>query len=141
MAKFKSQALHIIRIEYWKASGSGNPPSLIPALWSIGILLHKQATHTKHSWGECTFDQGATSILDSRVQDHNWNLNNQFVVQKNIWQSKTGFNISSQRQSFKALSQELVACTICEPKWINSCIKIPAYLLPKEKWSGAWLEP
>ena len=28
-------------------------PSLIPALWNIGILLHKQATHTKHSWGEC----------------------------------------------------------------------------------------
>ena len=52
---------------------------------------------------EVTFNQGATSILDSRVQDHNWNLNNQFVVQKNIWLSKTGLNISSQRQFFKAL--------------------------------------
>ena len=38
MTKFKSQALHIIRIKYWKSSGSGNPPSLIPALWKIAIL-------------------------------------------------------------------------------------------------------
>ena len=43
MTKFKSQALHVIRIKYWKAGGSGNPPSHIPALWNIGILLHKQA--------------------------------------------------------------------------------------------------
>ena len=46
MTKFKSQALHVIRIKYWKAGGTGNPPSLIPALWNIGILLHKQATRT-----------------------------------------------------------------------------------------------
>ena len=38
MTKFKSQAFHIIRIKYWKASGSGNPPSLIPALQKIAIL-------------------------------------------------------------------------------------------------------
>ena len=38
MTKFKSQALHIIRIKYWKASGSGNPPSLNPALRKIAIL-------------------------------------------------------------------------------------------------------
>ena len=38
MTKFKSQALHIIRIKYWKASGSGNPPSLIHALRKIAIL-------------------------------------------------------------------------------------------------------
>ena len=38
MTKFKSQALHIIRIKHWKASGSGNPPSLIPALQKIAIL-------------------------------------------------------------------------------------------------------
>ena len=38
MTKFKSQALDIIRIKYWKPSGSGNPPSLIPALWKIAIL-------------------------------------------------------------------------------------------------------
>ena len=50
MTKFKSQALHITRIKYLKATiVSGNPPSLIPALWKIGILIHKQATHTKHS--------------------------------------------------------------------------------------------
>ena len=33
--------------------GVANPPSLIPALWNIGILLHKQATHPKHFWPEC----------------------------------------------------------------------------------------
>ena len=38
MTKFKSQALHIIRIKYWKASGSGNHPSLIPNFWTIVIL-------------------------------------------------------------------------------------------------------
>ena len=36
--KFKSQALRIKRIKYWKASGSGNPPSFIPALRKIAIL-------------------------------------------------------------------------------------------------------
>ena len=38
ITKFKSQALHIIRIKYWKTSGSGNPPSLSPALLKIAIL-------------------------------------------------------------------------------------------------------
>ena len=53
MTKFKSQGLYIIRIKYWNASGSGSPPSLIPALWNIGILLHKQAILGKHFWPEC----------------------------------------------------------------------------------------
>ena len=39
----KSQTLHIIRIKYCNAGGSGSPPSLISAFWNIGILLHKQA--------------------------------------------------------------------------------------------------
>ena len=43
ITKFKSQGLFTIRIKFWNASGSGFPPSLIPALWNIGILLHKQA--------------------------------------------------------------------------------------------------
>ena len=38
ITKFKSQALYIIKIKYWKASGSGNPPSFIPALRKIVIL-------------------------------------------------------------------------------------------------------
>jgi hypothetical protein len=45
IAKFKSKALHIIRIEYFNAGGIGNSPSLIPALWNIGILLHKVTGH------------------------------------------------------------------------------------------------
>ena len=31
------------------------PPSLIPSLRNIGILLHKQATKIKHSCPECTY--------------------------------------------------------------------------------------
>ena len=30
------------------------PPSLIPTLWNIGILLYKQATLSKHFCPECT---------------------------------------------------------------------------------------
>ena len=50
MTRFKSQALHVIRI---KPGGSGSPPSLIPALWNVAISLHKQATHSKHFEDEC----------------------------------------------------------------------------------------
>ena len=53
MTKFKSQAFHTTRIKYLKTSGSGNPPSFIPALWNIGILLHKQATRAKHFEPKC----------------------------------------------------------------------------------------
>ena len=42
MTKFKSQVLYIIRIKYWNAGGSSNPPSLIPTLWNLGILLIKR---------------------------------------------------------------------------------------------------
>ena len=41
ITKFESQALHIIAIKYWKASGSGNPPFLIPAFWKIAIYVLK----------------------------------------------------------------------------------------------------
>ena len=41
MTKFKSQALHYIRIKFWKTSGSGNPPSLISALQKIAFLVLK----------------------------------------------------------------------------------------------------
>ena len=53
ITKFRSKCFHTIRIKYWNASGSGSPPSLIPALWNIGILLHKQATLGKHFPPEC----------------------------------------------------------------------------------------
>ena len=42
------QGLYIIRTKYWNASGSGFPPSLILALWNIGILHYKQAKLPKH---------------------------------------------------------------------------------------------
>ena len=54
MTKFKSKGLNIIRIKYWNASESGSPPSFIPALCNIGILLHKQATQTKHFCPKCS---------------------------------------------------------------------------------------
>ena len=53
ITKFKSQDLYIIRIKYWNASWSGFPPSIIPALQNIGILLHKQATWIKHFCPDC----------------------------------------------------------------------------------------
>ena len=53
MTKFRLQALHIQRIKYWNAGGSGSPPSFNPALLNIVILLHKQATRTKHFEPEC----------------------------------------------------------------------------------------
>ena len=43
MTKFKLQGVHIIRIKYWNARGSGPPPSL----WNIDIFLHKQAKRCK----------------------------------------------------------------------------------------------
>ena len=57
-SNFKSQGLHIIRIKFWNASGSGSPPSLILALCNIGILLHKQATRIKHFCPECRKEKG-----------------------------------------------------------------------------------
>ena len=47
-------ASSVKRIKYWKAAGWGKLPSLIPALWNIGILLHKQATRAKHFVGKCS---------------------------------------------------------------------------------------
>ena len=38
ITKFKSQAPNIIKIKYWKVSGSGNPPFFIPALRKIAFL-------------------------------------------------------------------------------------------------------
>ena len=55
MTKFRLQALHIKRIKYWNAGGSGSPPSFNPALLNIVILLHKQATRTKHFDGQCIY--------------------------------------------------------------------------------------
>ena len=46
--EFKSQGLYTIKIKYWNASGSGFPPSLIPALQNIGVLHHKKAKLPKH---------------------------------------------------------------------------------------------
>ena len=74
ITKFKSQALHIVRIKYWKASGNGNPPSFLP----IGILLHKQATHTKHSWGECIHELDYNlgkineALIINSISKENW---------------------------------------------------------------------
>ena len=48
ITKFKSQGLYTIKIKYWNASGSGFPPSLIPALRNISILHYKKAKLRKH---------------------------------------------------------------------------------------------
>ena len=41
-ASFLALLCYTIKIKYWNASGSGFPPSLIPALQKIGILHHKK---------------------------------------------------------------------------------------------------
>ena len=48
ITKLKSQGLYTVKIKYWNASGSGFPPSLIPALQNIGILHHKKRKLPKH---------------------------------------------------------------------------------------------
>ena len=48
ITKFKSQGPYTIKINYWNASGSGFPPSLIPVLRNIGILHYKKAKLRKH---------------------------------------------------------------------------------------------
>ena len=68
MTKFKSQALHIVEIKYWKGSRSDNPPSLIPALQKIAILgiktglwewytgisvMSKKNSGARHPWQSC----------------------------------------------------------------------------------------
>ena len=92
-AKFKSQALDIIRIKYWKSGGSGNPPSLIPALWNIGILLYKQATRTKHFDGKCKWENlPTTSKIDRKL----WKIRftKLFYICNNLRQ-KTKYHYSS----------------------------------------------
>ena len=57
------EALYVKRIKIWKAGGSGNPPSLIPALWYTGILYDKQATQTKHFDSQCILKFGFIFIF------------------------------------------------------------------------------
>ena len=47
MTKFKTQALHIIRIKYLKASGSGNSPSFITAFPKIAIYALKAKSYVR----------------------------------------------------------------------------------------------
>ena len=42
MTIFKSQAPHIIRINYCNAGGSGNPPSIISSLWNKALYFIKR---------------------------------------------------------------------------------------------------
>jgi hypothetical protein len=61
-----------MRIKYCNAGGSGNPPFLISALWSIGILFHKQATRTRHFDGECTFKQFLRKEIKTYIEKFNY---------------------------------------------------------------------
>ena len=62
-----------MKIKYWDASGSGFPPSLIPALKNIGILHHKKAklpNHLQQSVYVQIQESRATIIIDLVKQ--NW---------------------------------------------------------------------
>ena len=83
MTKFKAQALHIIRIKYCSTGGRGNLPSLIPALWNLGILLHKQGTLAKHFGPECISTIQKVS-LSSRIQKETLHTD-YVIIFKYVW--------------------------------------------------------
>ena len=78
MMKFKSQALHIIRIKYCNAGGSGNSPSLIPALWTRppgpNILSPSVQTNNDHHQ-VCTQNQIAIESYESAMVSFYSSLN------------------------------------------------------------------
>ena len=71
--QLKSQALIIIKIKYWKASRSGNPPSLIPDLWNIGIFFYLQATRVKHFGPECSLQNSGFKEFANLLSTNNLN--------------------------------------------------------------------
>ena len=78
MTKFKSQALHIIRIKksWWEWQPS--LPHSRPL--NIGILLHKHATRTKHFEDECPNMYIARIPTYSRIFLHKqWKVNQKQV--------------------------------------------------------------
>ena len=48
-----------------KLVGVANTPYLVPALWNIGILLHKQATLSKHFEPKCIKDKTTINCVNS----------------------------------------------------------------------------
>ena len=62
-------------IKYLKAGGSGNPASLIPALWNIGILLYEKATQTKHFDGNCTRYLSKDYVSLAATKQNGFNIN------------------------------------------------------------------
>ena len=117
--KFKSQGLYTKKIKYWNASGSGFPPSLIPALWNIGILHHKKVKLRKlmrqsvHSWG---FLGWATTWGNWRVSQSFWVLENNSVVLKSLFCRIVWCEI----QSYRKATCNFVVLTFIEknkPPW------------------------
>ena len=88
ITEFKSQGLYTIKIKYWNASGSGFPPSLIPALWNIGILLHKQATWTKHFCPECKLSKNIFFSPEKTKINKWWQKSWQKSCRLFLWQTK-----------------------------------------------------
>ena len=81
MTKFKSQGLHIIRIKYWKASGSDKPPSLIPALRKIAILGLKSAKRPNIFWGTVCTHQRSVEVQFGKYQK---NILEEWSMVKNL---------------------------------------------------------
>ena len=71
MAKFKSHALPFIKIKYWKASGNGNPPFLIPALQKIAILGQKTGLW---QWYTGISVSHSELLLGNSCGGNNWTL-------------------------------------------------------------------
>ena len=52
----------------FSGSGSGPPPSLIPTLWDIGILLHKQANLRKYMQHSVTVQPVTAAMIHTVLE-------------------------------------------------------------------------
>ena len=84
MTKFKSLALHIIRIKYWKASGSGNPPSLIPVLRKIAIFGLKTKFYVLFCTGLYYSETDNTDSMDESSDSVDQSVENSDTEDMNV---------------------------------------------------------
>ena len=134
MTKFKSQALHIIRIQYWNAGGSGNPPSFIPTLWNIGILTIKRPPGPNNMMASVT--------LKWRIQFYwiSWILLQQPHLKTTVicvWEFETSlirvrhsiYASSVKNRTFCGIWKYIQQSVICQGKRKTSFMNGPYFLL------------
>ena len=68
LTKFKSEALHVIRIKYWNASGSGKPPPFLPKI-AIYVLFYTCIDHAT-LWGALKHQRFRLSTMNHCLALH-----------------------------------------------------------------------